>query len=656
MRSIRIAVLCLFMGFTLLCCDSQETPTILPALTSTPTSVEKTSLPIPTQTQLPTKTTTPTSEPTETITKSRSVFLVSWDGARADLIYEMIEAGFMPNFANLLNNGIHAEYAASIDPSLTAPAHSSISTGLYPDQTGIVSNTFHNQNDSFYWYRQGFEEPIDQNEPIWVKASNEGYLTAALFFPGGSPSFPGQTADLTIGYGLRDAYSNQVRVELESAANSWEGSQVESFSPPFEGSFVIPTVSRVYVYLIDSSDDGNRNYDLVFLNTVRNFASGPPPIGLKQWGSLELIKSTCAGADFQLQEINDGFEKIDIMLYHTGVYHNAASPQNLLHGLNEKWGFFPAGADSYALENGWIEHEDYLKMLERSSTWMSAVAAWVFNEYQPDLFLTWQNDFDSAGHAWLLTNERQPGYTPALAAEYRDFYIETAKIADHALDSMLDVIDLENSVVLLVADHGMTPVHTNVYVNTILEQAGLLKLDRRNYVIVDESRAFAVASGGAVHIYLNLQGHEADGFISQDEYEVIQDQIIELLSKTVDPTTDEPVFQIILRQSELSLVHLDHPNSGDIFAQASPGYVLDGWRGNDQVFEPIDYFGQHGYSSSEPDMRSIFIAAGAGIVPDSSSIPPISILDYAPTIARILGLSEKHTFDGSVIEYMFAGE
>lgn len=658
MRITRISMLCLLSGLLLASCSTQVEPTLSPPFASTPTIPEKASesFPTPTHTPIPTAAPKPTTQPTETIKEPPSVFLISWDAARADLIYELIQQGYMPNFANLLNNGLHAEHAVSVDPSLTAPVHNSLSTGLYPDRTGIVSNSFHNPNDSFYWYRQGFEEPIDQNEPVWVKASEEGYLTASLFFPGGSPLFPGQMADITIGYGIRDAYSNQVNVNLGEASQLWEGSQVNSYSPPYEGEFIIPTVARIHVYLVDSTDDGNRNYDLAYLNTEPALDSSSTPFGTQEWKSLELIKSTHAGADFLLQAIRDNEEQIELTLYHSAVYHNYAAPQHVLNDLNEKWGFFPAGADSYALEHGWIEQNEYLEMLGRSSTWTSEVAAWVINEYDPDLFFSWQNDFDSAGHAWLLTDDRQPGYTPELATEYRNYYIETAKIADQALDRMLDVIDLEHAVILLVGDHGMAPVHTNVYVNTILEQAGLLKLDSRNYVIVEKTRAFAVASGGAVHIYINLLGHEADGIVPQDEYESIQDQIIELLATTIDPNTNEPVFQRILRQGELSSVHLNHPNSGDIFAQAFPGYVLDGWRGNDQVFEPIDYYGQHGYNSSEPDMHSIFIAAGSGIAAEQISIPPVSIIDYAPTIARILGLTGELIFDGSVIERLFAGE
>ena len=60
---------------------------------------------------------------------------------------------------------------------------------------------------------------------------------------------------------------------------------------------------------------------------------------------------------------------------------------------------------------------------------------------------------------------------------------------------MLEVVDLDTNTVMLVGDHGMAPVHTNVYINTMLEQAGLLVLDGRNYVVVEESKAFAVASG-----------------------------------------------------------------------------------------------------------------------------------------------------------------
>ncbi len=598
---------------------------------------------------------TPTAPPTEapgtetpaTATiepDKRSVVLISWDASRADIVYNMMETGLLPTFASLAANGIRAEYAQTIDPSLTAAAHNSISSGSYPTYTGITSNSFHVTGDDFYWYRVGFDESMDEAEPIWVTASRNGLTTAAVFFVGGSPAHDDQLADYTIGYGIEDAYSKQWKVSL-SETDAWENVP-DSYSPPLDGSFSIQNVGSVYLYGIDTTDDNTENYDTVVLNTERSGSEPAQVLKESEWGSLILLERAYAGADFLIQEINSE----TVTLYHTGVERNSASPKELLDALNKKFGCFPPGGDSYALEHGWITEEDFLYQLERQSVYMAEVAAWIYSTYHPDLMLTWQDPFDSAGHQFFMTDPRQMNYSPERAEQYQGYYNQAATVADRSLSIMLDAFDLDTTTVLMVGDHGMAPIHSVVYVNTILEQNGLLTLDSQNYVVLEQTKAFAIASGGAVHIYINLVGREkGGGTVTADEFPIIQEQIIELFQNVVDPVSGEAVFQRVLPRSELGSLGLDHPNSGDVFAQAIPGYHLDGWRGNDYVFAPADFYGQHGYDSSLPEMHAIFIAAGAKIPMSGAVIPPVRIVDYAPTIARLLGFEPSPTVQGSPI-------
>jgi len=576
--------------------------------------------------------------------------MISWDGAQASLVYDLINKGELPNFARLVENGVRAEYAQSVDPSLTTTAHNSISTGSYPARTGIVSNSFHNLADSFYWYRRGFDEMLDQAEPVWVTASRAGLTSAALFFIGGSPAFPSQTADLTIGYGIRDAYSAQQTVSLAPVENEWSGDLPRSYSTPYEGSYSIREVARVHLYLFDSSDDGVSNYDTVVINRERVVGSNTPQLKTGQWGALVLIPSAVSGADFLIQEIvQDGEAPSEVTFFHSGVYHNTASPRQLLEELNAKFGPFPSGHDYYALEHGWINPEDDIYLTKRAALWMAEVAAWVNETYNPDLVLTWQDVFDAAGHSFSMREPRQFNYSPGAAEMYAGYYQQITQVADQALGIMLGKIDLDTTTLMMVADHGMAPIHSRVYVNTILEKAGLLTLDSRDYVVVNRSAAFAVASGGAVHIYINLEDHEMNGFVTEEEYPLIQTQIIDLLESLTDPETGEKVFQRVLRREELNSLHLDHPNSGDIFAQANLGYHLDGWRGKKIIFEQANFYGQHGYDSSLPEMHTIFIASGASIPTSGGVIPPIRVVDYAPTIAALLGFPPANTVDGRAI-------
>ena len=621
----------------------------------TSTAIQPTSTnappPSPTVTQpKPTDTTKPTLEPTQIIPSptatreepERSVFLISWDASRTDLINQLMENGDLPHFTYLLQRGVHAEYAQTIDPSLTAAAHNSMSSGSFPTHTGIVSNAYHRSQDDFYWYRKGFEETMDNAEPVWVTASKAGLKTAAVFFVGGSPKHQGQLADYTVGYGIRDAYSEQRHVAVKES-DEWENAP-QSFSPPLSGSFSIKDVGQVYILVIDTTDDETENYDYVLLNTEKD-ASTATGLHQGEWGPLLLLKHAYAGADFLLQKITTE----EVTLYHSNVYHNNIAPESLRKEINEQFGFFPAGPDPYALGDGWITEDDFIHMLERQSTYMAEVAAWVFKTYHPDLLMTWQDNFDAAGHAFLLVDERQQDYSPEKAALYAEYYRQAGIIADQSLAIMLDAINLDKTTVVMVGDHGMAPIHSVVYVNTILEQAGLLTLDPQSRVLVHKTKAFAVASGGAVHIYINLIGREKEGTVTEEEYPQIQQQIIDLFTDLKDPQTGKPVFERVLPRSELANLGLDHPYSGDVFAQANPGYHLNGWRGKDYVFEIPDFYGQHGYDSSLPVMHTIFIAAGAGIPQTGDTIPPVHIVDYAPTIANWLGFEPAPTVDGHPI-------
>lgn len=615
----------------------------LTACTITPTTPYDETPPPPTSTPKA----IPTQPPTETTETKSSVLLISWDGSRADLVYGLMEQGVLPHFSKLAEMGVRAEYAQSIDPSLTAAAHNSMSSGAFPRGTGIVSNSYHVSSDDFYWYRKGYDEEQDQTEPIWVTAKNAGLTSAAVFFVGGSPDHSEQLATYTLGYGVRDAYSKQRHVEI-AQVEPWENSP-DSFSTALGGSFSIQNVGRVYLLVIDSTDDQMKNYDTVLLNTEKSTKNA---LTLKEgeWGSLILLKRLYAGADFKIQEITAQ----EITLYHTNVYHNNIDPPELRDQINQRFGYFPASPDSYAYQDGWIDAADMLHMLERQSEYIAQVTAWIYQTYQPDLLMTWFDNFDSAGHNYLMVNERQTNYSPETAAQFAEYYKEAAKNADQALATILDAVNLEHTTVMLVGDHGMAPIHSVVYVNTILEQAGLLTLDTQNYVVVNKTKAFAVASGGAVHIYINLIGREKDGIVPADEYEAIQTQIVDLFANLTDPETGETVFQRVLTRDELATLGLDHPNAGDVFAQANPGYHLDGWRGNDFVFAPADFYGQHGYDSNLPEMRTIFIAAGQAIRQHGEIIPPVRIIDYVPTIANLLGFEPAAGVEGKPIEAIIA--
>jgi predicted AlkP superfamily phosphohydrolase/phosphomutase len=360
---------------------------------------------------------------------------------------------------------------------------------------------------------------------------------------------------------------------------------------------------------------------------------------------LLLDPLVASGADFLIQAISPQ----TVRLFQAGVHHNRAAPRSLLEQVNARFGPYPGGADAYALEHGWITEADYLYLIEHSTGWIAGVTSWLFEMARPDLLLAWQETFDAAGHAFLLADPRQASYSDERARQYEGYFLRAAQAADQALEMMLAQVDLRRTAVLLVSDHGMAPAHTQVYVNTILERAGLLVLDSRDYVVVERSRAMAVASGGAANIYLNLQGREEGGIVNPEEYQAVQQAVIEALASLADPATGQLVFARVLPRQALDRLGLGHPHSGDVFVQANPGYTLDGWRGEADLFEPFTACGQHGYESRLPEMRALFMAAGAGLRESGGEIPPVRLVDLAPTIAVLLDFPFVSGLDGQVI-------
>ncbi len=119
------------------------------------------------------------------------VILVSLDGFRADYL----DRFDLPNFRELMNNGVRAEGLMPVFPSVTRPNHYSIVTGLYPERHGIVGNVFYDpaRKEVFYdeptlrdrtWYR---------GQPVWVTAERQGMVAACYLWVGCATQSQGST-------------------------------------------------------------------------------------------------------------------------------------------------------------------------------------------------------------------------------------------------------------------------------------------------------------------------------------------------------------------------------------------------------------------------------------------------------------------------------
>ncbi len=579
------------------------------------------------------------------------IMVLSLGGAGDEWVDGYLDDGTMPNLAALAQRGARAQYAQTIDPSLTAAAHVSIATGAYPSHTGQVSDRFHLPNNPIDWPTSGFDEPEMQAEPLWRTAMRHGQTTATIFWPGTSTEERDWLASYTVAYGVRELHS-ALHVITPTEASGWPGAP-DTYSPLLEAALQIRAnegalVTTLNLLAADSTDDLQENYDAVFLCRRKEVEGDCAALSLGEWAPLLLRPRLFGGGYFKLLSATS--ERIEV--FQSAVWYNRARPIELLRDINERFGFFPPQPDAEALAQSWITADDYWEMAARQTRWLCDVIQYVWVEYRPDLTFAWLGVTGQVGRQYLMVDESQLNYDAETAKAYAEYLQASYALADQCLGQILSSVLLGRDSLFVISDHGMAPVHTQVYVNTILEDAGLLRYAEGSGRAVDlaNTRAVAFASGAAVHVYVNLKVPGQLGVIAMEDYGAVQTEIVEALQGAVG-ADGEPIFYRVLRAEELSALHLDSPNSGHVFAQAARGYTLTDWLGSPDVLEPALHYGGQGYDSAWPEMRAVLVAAGYGIR-SGVQLPAVHLLDLAPTVAWLLDVRPTDAAQGQVLHEM----
>jgi predicted AlkP superfamily phosphohydrolase/phosphomutase len=587
----------------------------------------------------------PTAEPVQ----RRAVIVVALDGARPDWITKYTENGTMPNLAALAQRGVVAEYLQPVEPVLFMPSYLALSEGSFSHDTGLASSALQQLPNALSPSADLLQMSNPLSEPFWRTAMRNGLRTATIFWPAASLDEPDIRADYMVATAESNIPSAQHAISLQDASG-WEGTP-PSFSPPQEGTLRIvssegSTVATLHLLALDAQDDVTTTYDLLLLDNDKDLGNGHTELGLGRWTGVTVSPRLHSGA-YLCFTASTG---LTVTLYQSRLSYNQARPSDLLRDINGQFGFPPPAPDSAALAAGWLSPQQYGEMAERRARWMGEVVSYVYQTTAPDLLLTTQTIIADYARPFLLVDGRQEGYSPEKAELYASFLAKAHAIADENLSGLLRLANLADTAVFVVSTHGVAPVHTTVLVNTILSSAKLLQVNaavKPAQVDTSKSKAWAATAGGNAHIYINLQGREWPGLVAPEDYAKVQDQIITVLQETQDET-GQPVFALILKQQELDTLHLESPQAGDVFAQAAPGYTLSAELGAKSVLTPASSCAADGFGATVPEMHGVFIAAGDGLL-SGKAIPPVSILDVAPTIAQALRFQPTASVEGHAV-------
>jgi len=186
------------------------------------------------------------------------LLVVSVDGLDYRYLRDRDALGLqIPNLRRLLREGQVVEGVVGVWPTITWPSHTSIITGVRPDQHGILGNRRPKaEGGDYYWTPDLLKAPT-----LWQCAAAQGLTTAAVTWP--------VTTDAAITYDLPEFFQrrNGGEMDLESVAGKATPGLVEAISrmyPSFPQQWVDDrTRTQAVLYLLKE-----KRPDLILLHLV----------------------------------------------------------------------------------------------------------------------------------------------------------------------------------------------------------------------------------------------------------------------------------------------------------------------------------------------------------------------------------------------------
>lgn len=171
------------------------------------------------------------------------------------------------------------------------------------------------------------------------------------------------------------------------------------------------------------------------------------------------------------------------------------------------------------------------------------VLNYLIREKPWDCFMFVEMGVDRIHHGfWKYHDPEHRLYEPG--NKYESAIKEYYQYLDQAVAGLLEAVD-DNTVVLVVSDHGAKRMDGGFCLNEWLHQEGYLvfhdelpsgQLVPFEKLAVDWERTKAWGSGGYYgRLWLNVRGREPQGVIPQAEYEQVRTEIIGKLESMVDP-------------------------------------------------------------------------------------------------------------------------
>jgi predicted AlkP superfamily phosphohydrolase/phosphomutase len=596
--------------------------------------------------------------------------VLAWDGAVPSFVHQLLQRGKLPNLAKLIDGGAFADNVVPVFPSKTAPGFASLMTGAPPRTTGISGNRVPRTPQSQSTILEssaGFNSSLLRAESLWASADRAGLNVFVAHVPlGGDKSEHGIHIQGYGGIVGADGVVNRRNSKLRPAAG-WENLPPSS-EPPLEISFAIGP-SPFFGLFIGDPDDPESGYDTLLVTTTRNGrdVKARLKVGVREsklislWsGVIELKRSDNQTGGTYLRLFDLKRDGTDFLLYFTRPTRDTTSPTQRANEISVAAGAFigNGASDLYSQGvfgptipnggNGTAEGR-YLETITFVQHQLMETSDWALGHFSWNLLFAYTPFPDEAEHLWRgYLDPTLPGYRRDIADRLRPFLEEVYGRCDEFLGLFLAKRP-NNTIVALVSDHGMEGDNKLVAVNRVLQQHGLVVMSGQGRVDLSKTKAFYPTINNGYLLINSI--NRKNGIVTPEERGEIVRRIREALFSLRDG--ERPVVaDIIDAQTADAAMGIGGETGGDIYVDLLPGYDFDAGTGPGALIAAREPHGNHGFNPQRPSMRTIMVLNGPGLAA-GRKVSGVRIIDFAPTLASLLGLPPLKDASGRVLEEAF---
>jgi len=610
------------------------------------------------------------------------------------MIDKHIAEGHLQTFKKLFDKGVVMQNCLTNYPTVTPPNWATIATGAWAGTHGITDFHVHQTGKALdnSTIEQAFSSERLQAEYVWDAADKAGKKCVVLNYPGSWPSnmrdgiiiggaglaigeykdgLPYLDTAMTVCHDqliTTGIYPKAISGKFEQAT-AWTNVPEMGDEPlklaaelnfPAARDKVAPTT-----WFVLARQTGNNGYDKVTLSPTKDFNDAFCTLGVGEWSPQVFTTIKMAdGSEKEVffrckaEELSDDAEDFRLFIGNLCVTEGWTSPPELAREIvsNSKEGTFASSGGLRGYPINWYGLDTYADINIQYSQFLADAATYVLKNYEWDLFYMHSHPTDWVYHA--VMNDMDPEMCPdeeKRKAAWKT-HLEIYQTQDRLLADILEVLD-DDTLVVLISDHGATPDGPMLDPHDVLEKAGLCTKPEREKGVKtagghiddmvdtialksDPKRSKAIPQR-EIYIYVNLKGRDPDGIVEPEDYEKVQQEIIDALYTYVDPKTGKRPVALALGKKDARILGLYGEGIGDVV------YALYPWFGSQhgQILPTAEY----GIGS----LKGLFVMTGPGIKKGVRLERTTWLTDLVPTICYLLSWPLPEHAEGAVIYQAF---